>query len=210
MRSRLAGTVYNHRAALSIGAMITDAFLEADSTLKISDSISDPTDFMTMTDSLVPIIERSKDSSLASARKIIHRLRRRQLYRFVDEVLLPAGASRRISPEEITTCQDASTGVNLVPRDIYIAHVTLNFGMKSKNPVDNVLFFKDWYVEISTMDLADLGSTKAAFLRGWNERYAFIPRLTNHPIYSTSMSSSSLLIGRTSHPLTSRLRRRLT
>lgn len=125
--------------------MITDAFLEANNTLRIAESISDPSDFLTMTDTLVPIIERSKEPSLAGAREIIGRLRRRRLYRFVDEFLLPAGATCKITPEEITTSQDsAGTGIDLRPDDIHVAHVTLNFGKKSKNPVDHVLFFKDW------------------------------------------------------------------
>eukprot|EP00177_Eucheuma_denticulatum_P002979 GFKZ01005358.1.p2 GENE.GFKZ01005358.1~~GFKZ01005358.1.p2 ORF type:complete len:250 (-),score=26.19 GFKZ01005358.1:1103-1852(-) len=125
--------------------MVNDAFLEADRTLEISDSISDPEAFLTMTDSIIPIIERSKESSLANARRIIRRLRCRRLYRFVDEFLVPAGTKLQISPEDITTWQDASgTGVNLVPDDIHVAHVKLNFGMKDKNPVDKVLFFQDW------------------------------------------------------------------
>lgn len=141
------GTVYNHPAALSIDAMVNDAFLEADRTLQISDSISDPEAFLTMTDCIIPIIERSKEFSLANARRIIRRLRCRRLYRFVDEFLVPAGTELRTSPEDITTCQDASgTGVNLVPGDIHVAHVKLNFGMKDRNPVDKVLFFQDWYV----------------------------------------------------------------
>lgn len=157
----MTGTVYNHRAAVSIDGMITDAFLEANSTLKIADSITDPAEFLTMTDSLVPIIERSKESSLVGARKIISRLRRRKLYRFVDEILLPAGVSRKITAEEITTCQDrANTGIELRPDDIYVAHVTLNFGMKSRNPVDQVLFFKDW--EDSSPQL--ISSAKASYV----------------------------------------------
>ncbi|CDF37418.1 unnamed protein product [Chondrus crispus] len=68
----------------------------------------------------------------------------RDLYRFVDEILLPPGRVCTVAPQDITTCQDLSTGVNLVPEDVYVVHVPLHFGMKSKNPVDNVLFFKDW------------------------------------------------------------------
>ncbi len=139
------GTVYNHRAAISIDAMITDAFLEADPVLKISDSITDPVEFMSMTDSLLHTIQYSKDPRLTKAKEIIDRLRRRKLYRFIDEILLPAGSARVIRPEEITACQESgTTGVNLVPDDIVLAPVTLNFGMKNQNPVDKVLFFKDW------------------------------------------------------------------
>lgn len=145
--SRPAGTVYNHRVALSIDAMITDALLHADQTLKISDSIDDPTQFLRMTDALLPIIEFSTDKALETSRHILNRLRCRKLYKFVDEVLLPAGMERQISAQQITTHQSvAVTGVDLRPEDIHVAHVTLHFGMKHKNPVDNVLFFNGWYV----------------------------------------------------------------
>lgn len=125
--------------------MITDALIEADHVLHISDTITDPVEFLRMTDTIIPIIEYSKDPALNGAKAIIHRLRRRQLYRFVDEVLLPAGVSSDISAPDITTHQDsAGTGVNLRPSDIHVAHVTHNFGMKEQNPVDNVLFFANW------------------------------------------------------------------
>lgn len=130
-------------------AMVSDAFLHADRQLGISSSIVDPEEFLTVTDSLTAIIERSKDIAMAPARNLIRRLRCRKLYRLVEEVLLPAGMSRRLTPQQIATCQDsAGTGVILTPDDIYVAHVSLNFGMKDKNPVDRVLFFKDWYVHL--------------------------------------------------------------
>ncbi|CAN8071585.1 unnamed protein product [Agarophyton chilense] len=144
-RFQLHRTVYNHRAALSIDAMVSDAFLHADSHLGISASILDPQQFLTVADSMIAVIERSRHIALKTSRDLIRRLRTRKLYRFVEEVLLPAGMSRKITPAQITTCQDAAgTGVTLTPEDVYVAHVTLNFGMKDKNPVDRVLFFKDW------------------------------------------------------------------
>lgn len=125
--------------------MITDAFLAADHVLNISDSIHDPEEFLAMTDSLLHTIEFSKDSRLADARSIVRRLRHRDLYSFVDELLLPTDSTRNIRPEDITTCQQADTpGVHLVPDDIVLATVTLNFGMKRENPIDSVRFFSDW------------------------------------------------------------------
>lgn len=128
--------------------MVSDAFLHADSHLGISASISDPEDFLSINDSLIGVIERSKHSGLATARNILRRLATRRLYRFVDEVLMPAGAERRsVTPQQITTCQNAAkTGVTLRPEDICVSNVSLNFGMRDQNPVDRVLFFKDWYV----------------------------------------------------------------
>lgn len=171
------GTVYNHRASVAIEAMLTDAFIHADSTLRISDSIASPADFLTMSDSLIQVIERSKETSLKRSREIVHRIRRRHLYRFVDEVLLPADRKMNITPEDVSTCQDAAgTGVALRPEDIHIAKVTLNFGMEQRNPVDNVLFFKNWYV---TSSLPEILSTYrshswSVFVLAIPFRYAFV------------------------------------
>lgn len=127
--------------------MFTDAFLLADEALEIADSVHNPEDFLGMTDSIIPIIERSKDPRLKDARHVMHRIRRRQLYRFVDEHLMPNGRSVSIKPEDVTTCQDsAHTGITLAPEDVHIKMVTLNFGMKEQNPVDKVHFFNFWYV----------------------------------------------------------------
>lgn len=160
MPLRTTGTVYNHRAALAIDAMLTDALLHADNTLDIANSIGRPEDFLHMTDSIIPIIERGKQSSLKSARHIIHRLRRRKLYRFADEKLMPADRAVNIQPEDITTCQDvARSGVTLTPDDVHVKLSTLNFGMRERNPVDSVLFFKNWYVVRNMHLLISLLST---------------------------------------------------
>lgn len=129
---------------LSIDAMMTDAFVHADSSLKISNSIDDPEDFIKMTDSLTYLIERSSASALKKSKSILRRVRQRKLYRLVDEYLVPVGKSFFITPEQICTFQSTISNINLKPDDIHVARVVLNFGMKEMNPVDHVLFFEEW------------------------------------------------------------------
>lgn len=144
-RFQLHRTVYNHRAALSIDAMITDALLHADQPLEISDAINDAESFLRLSDSLLYTIEHSRDTNLKAARDIIKRLRYRKLYAFVDECLLPTGTSCKLTEQDITTHQDAAKwGIDLRPQDIVLSKVSLNFGRKDRNPVENVLFFTDW------------------------------------------------------------------
>lgn len=104
-----------------------------------------------MTDCILHTIQHSKDAALANARNLVYRLRRRDLYSFVDGVLLPADWKRVIQPEDITTCQTKGSGtsssVNLVPDDIVLKTVTLNFGKKNQNPLDFVQFFRNWHDE---------------------------------------------------------------
>jgi hypothetical protein len=55
--------------------------------------------------------------------------------RFVDEYILPpemvaAFGGRDIAPVEISTCNDASSGVNLSPDDIIVHNMRINYGSK--------------------------------------------------------------------------------
>jgi deoxynucleoside triphosphate triphosphohydrolase SAMHD1 len=144
-RYHLHRTVYNHRTALALDAMIMDAFQEADPVLEISDAICDAESFLRLSDSLLIRIEHSREANLGSARAIIDRIRRRRLYRFVDETLLPKGSARRVSERDVVSFQDtSSSGVSLRPEDLLIFTVKLNFGRGLTNPVESVYFFKEW------------------------------------------------------------------
>jgi len=156
-RFQLHRSVYNHKAAIGIDAMVADILAEANSELNIANSINDPEKFLGMSDTVLHTIEYSTSANLKKARQLLHRLRRRDLYSFVDEILLPPtffqdGA--RITAEDITTNQN-SGDVNLVPEDIKLSIVTLNFGMKDKNPVDAVKFFTDWNSDTTVHISAD-------------------------------------------------------
>lgn len=48
-----------------------------------------------------------------------------------------------LNPECITTCQSGSS-VNLVPDDIIVHNLKIDFAMKDKNPVDHVSFFSEF------------------------------------------------------------------
>lgn len=122
-----------------------DAFQAADKTLQISEAILDAPSFLRLSDSMLYQIEHSREPNLADARKLIERIRRRKLYRFVDECLLPKGSTRIFHEEEVVSHQDSgSSGVELRPEDIILFVVKLNFGRGDANPIEDILFFKDW------------------------------------------------------------------
>lgn len=88
-------------------------------------------------------IEASKDPALAKSRGIIKQLRRRKLYEFVDEYLLPphlTSAVPKVTSENIA-CYNVTSGVRLDPQDIIIADGRLNYNLNDQNPVDNVSFY---------------------------------------------------------------------
>lgn len=83
--------MYSHRAAKAVEFMICDALLAADPVLKISSAVDVPEEFGNLSDSIVKIIEYSKDPALQKSRDIIRRIRNRELYKMVGETLLPEG-----------------------------------------------------------------------------------------------------------------------
>jgi HD superfamily phosphohydrolase len=140
-RYSLHKQVYSHRVGKACEYMITDALLEADPVLKISEMIYDREQYGNLTDSIVRTIESSRDPLLQASRDIIKRLRQRKLYKFVDEILLQPEQFDKviITEEDIASCSPSG---KLRPSDIIIHNLAINYAMKDKNPVDNVRFYQ--------------------------------------------------------------------
>ena len=101
-RYSLFKQVYSHRVGKSIEFMIGDAFRLADPILGISDAVNDVELYSSMmTDNLLRTIECSRDPAMKPAKDIVTRIRKRDLYKMVDEVLM--------TPELISSYQDAIT-----------------------------------------------------------------------------------------------------
>ncbi|KAL3656705.1 hypothetical protein V7S43_018369 [Phytophthora oleae] len=142
-RYQMHKQIYNHRKGKAVEFMICDAMLLADKELGISAATQTPEDFQFLTDHIVHSIEASKPDTLAEARALLKRMRRRELYEFIDEYLLPPDLMSRIprfTAEELAT-QTSLDGVTLDPEDIIVSDGRLNYNFKDRNPVDNVSFY---------------------------------------------------------------------
>ncbi|OQR88242.1 hypothetical protein ACHHYP_07029 [Achlya hypogyna] len=144
--------IYGHRkgkASIHVEsiAMVTlhplYAMILADKALGISASTDSPEEFQFMTDHIVKTIECSKDPALQAARDIIRRIRRRELYEFVDEYLVPASLANRIPKVRASdvACAGNALGMDLNVDDIIVYDGRLNYNLKDKNPVDMVSFY---------------------------------------------------------------------
>eukprot|EP00727_Mastigamoeba_balamuthi_P011165 m51a1_g6671 putative hd phosphohydrolase domain-containing protein (450) ;mRNA; f:201476-204339 len=139
-RYALFKQVYTHRVGRAIEFMLMDVLNAADPYMHYSERLWDVNEYWKLTDSVLRDIEFSTCEELREARSIMERVRRRNLYKLVAEVLLPAnnglpdlaGAER-----EIASLGDAG----LKESDLILEGVSLNYAMKDKNPVDNVKFF---------------------------------------------------------------------
>ncbi|KNC82925.1 hypothetical protein SARC_04792 [Sphaeroforma arctica JP610] len=147
VRFKLHKTVYKHRVGRAVEAMMVDAMLLAEPYLKFSEAIHSPERFQDLTDhTVLNDICRSKRPELEGARKLIQRMKIRDLYSIVHEFLVTE-EQKPIVKENLTREAIAAAGEgswNLKPGDIFIDEVTTNYAMNKKNPVDSVNFYSRW------------------------------------------------------------------
>jgi hypothetical protein len=127
----------------AIEFMIKDILVAADSTLHISRDIYDMNRYIFLNDSIVGIIERSTMPALDLSRRLLRRLRTRDLYRFADQTLIPLTLLDRITEETLNRkAIHQYCNQDLVKDDdIIVQWLVLNYALKDKNPVDSVSFF---------------------------------------------------------------------
>ncbi|KAJ3120888.1 SAM domain and HD [Nowakowskiella sp. JEL0407] len=148
--------VYSHKTGKAVEFMLTDAMLAADNELGISASIDDMQQYMYLTDSIVNEIQRSKSASLEESRNIIKRIHKRDLYALVGQFLVPKEArecgfitkarAKEEFPREILAFAE---GEKLDEDCVILEWMVLNYGLKDKNPVENVGIYGKYSLEES-------------------------------------------------------------
>jgi len=149
-RANMHQKVYTHKKAKAIEYMIVDALVEADVAWdsEISKSIWDVNEFIRLDDTILKRIEWSKESKLQKGRDLVRRIRRRELYQYVNDFAVPEEdiiGFKPVTEVDITSCQgDNNIPGGLRPDDIMVQNVKIDYSMKNKNPVDSVKFFQDY------------------------------------------------------------------
>ncbi|KAI9002319.1 hypothetical protein BC832DRAFT_593626 [Gaertneriomyces semiglobifer] len=149
-RFSLFKRVYTHKVGKAVEYMLSEALLAADAPLGLSASVDDMRQYMFLTDSILKEIERSSDPQLEKSRAIIKRIRKRDLYRFVDQILVPLHLATEIkasiTADAIVACQEAED--HLIADDVIVEWLKLGYAMKDRNPVDNIGFFSKWHPDV--------------------------------------------------------------
>ena len=149
-RANMHQKVYTHKKAKAIEYMIVDALVEADVAWdsEISKSIWDVNEFIRLDDTILKRIEWSKESKLQKGRDLVRKIRRRELYQYVNDFAVPEEdiiGFKPVKEVDITSCQgNNNIPGGLRPDDIIVQNVKIDYSMKSKNPVDSVKFFQDY------------------------------------------------------------------
>ena len=87
-RYKLFKECYSHRVCRAIDYMIVDALLAANGKFHFEKMILDPSLYVNCTDNILGLIENSSSPDLADSRKILKRIRTRDLYRFLTQKII--------------------------------------------------------------------------------------------------------------------------
>ncbi|XP_067651408.1 deoxynucleoside triphosphate triphosphohydrolase SAMHD1-like [Haliotis asinina] len=158
-RSSLHRRAYQHRGNKIVEAMLVEALVKADdhikipgkngSLLKMSECINDMAAYTLLTDHVLHQVMISTTPELQESRNIINNIMSRKLYKCVGQSQPSAG--RVISGDDIPliksqliesmTDDDKESEVTLDIDDVIVHLVYLDYGMKDKNPIENVRFY---------------------------------------------------------------------
>uniref|UniRef100_A0A8C8C3M4 Deoxynucleoside triphosphate triphosphohydrolase SAMHD1 n=1 Tax=Oncorhynchus tshawytscha TaxID=74940 RepID=A0A8C8C3M4_ONCTS len=159
-RNYLHRKAYQHKVGHIIETMITEAFIKAEPHIliqgsggemfTISRAIYDMEAYTKLTDHVFEQILYSSSSELAEARKILHNITCRNLYKNLGQT--QAKKRVEVSQEqlqewasELATCRPESDlqGVTLKPGDfvVNVSIINMDWGMKEKNPINNMRFY---------------------------------------------------------------------
>ncbi|XP_070766298.1 deoxynucleoside triphosphate triphosphohydrolase SAMHD1-like [Enoplosus armatus] len=157
-RNCLHRRAYQHKVSNIIETMITEAFLKADKhiliegsggkTFTLSTAIDDMEAYTKLTDHVFEQIHNSSSPELAEARKILRNILCRRLYKCLGQT--QADKHMIVTQETIqrwegdlarSIPQTGAQDVNLQPEDFIVSVIVMDYGMKEKNPINNVHFY---------------------------------------------------------------------
>ncbi|XP_008291875.1 deoxynucleoside triphosphate triphosphohydrolase SAMHD1 isoform X2 [Stegastes partitus] len=157
-RNCLHRRAYQHKVGNIIETMITEAFLKADPhiqfegsggrTFTLSTAIDDMKAYTKLTDHVFEQILNSSSAELAEARQILQNIICRRLYKCVGQTQAdkPVSVTQEIVhkwEEELAQSipQTGSQEASLQPEDFVVSVIFMDYGMKEKNPINNVRFY---------------------------------------------------------------------
>ncbi|KAJ8361305.1 hypothetical protein SKAU_G00178300 [Synaphobranchus kaupii] len=153
-RYSLHRMAYQHRVTNAIKNMISDALVKADTHIKIkgsndvlftiSSAIEDMTAYTNLTDSIFEQILHSTQPELDEAREILRNILCRKLYKYVGQTY-PKSKNTKDDPRELArnvaeACPE-NPNVILSANDFVVNVVHMDYGMKEKNPINNMYFY---------------------------------------------------------------------
>jgi HD superfamily phosphohydrolase len=123
IRYKLHVQVFTHPAVTIIECMILDILKELDQVFDFKTWFDDPEKFCKMTDSIITYLDYTDDPRLWKAKEIYHRLKTRQLYRYIGDY------------DNLTGFADIDNG------EYHCIKMKVNFNKGKSNPLDFIKFY---------------------------------------------------------------------
>uniref|UniRef100_A0AAX7TFE0 Deoxynucleoside triphosphate triphosphohydrolase SAMHD1 n=1 Tax=Astatotilapia calliptera TaxID=8154 RepID=A0AAX7TFE0_ASTCA len=150
-RNCLHRRAYQHKVCNIIETMITEAFLKADPHLQfegkdgkmftLSTAIDDMVAYTKLTDNVFEQILNSSSPELAEAKQILHNIVCRRLYKCLGQTTSETSILSLEADLARSIPQSGTQDVNLQPEDFVVSVIVMDYGMKEKNPINNVRFY---------------------------------------------------------------------
>ncbi|XP_072553050.1 deoxynucleoside triphosphate triphosphohydrolase SAMHD1-like [Salminus brasiliensis] len=156
MRNCLHRKAYQHKVVYITEVMITEALEKANPYIKIqgssgkmftiSTAMEDMEAYNKLTDHIFEQILYSSDRNLSEAQTILQDIIHRRLYKCVGQTTtekdIEVSKEKRLEyAEEVAKSKPASTAVDLTAEDFIVSVIFMDYGMKKKNPLDEVEFY---------------------------------------------------------------------
>uniref|UniRef100_A0A1A7XYN9 Deoxynucleoside triphosphate triphosphohydrolase SAMHD1 n=1 Tax=Iconisemion striatum TaxID=60296 RepID=A0A1A7XYN9_9TELE len=157
-RNCLHRRAYQHKVGNIIEVMVTEAFLKADPHIQIegsggkmftiSTAVDDMVAYTKLTDNIFEQIVNSSSPELAEARKILRDILCRNLYKYLGQT--QPNEPLTVTQEKIHSWeadlarsipQSSNHDANLQPEDFIVSVIVMDYGMKEKNPINNMRFY---------------------------------------------------------------------
>uniref|UniRef100_A0A673HI74 Deoxynucleoside triphosphate triphosphohydrolase SAMHD1 n=1 Tax=Sinocyclocheilus rhinocerous TaxID=307959 RepID=A0A673HI74_9TELE len=152
-RNCLHRRAYQHKVGNIIETMITEAFVKADPHIQIqgssgrifsiSSAIDDMEAYTKLTDHIFELILYSSAPELSEARAILHNIVCRRLYKCVGQTTAETLLQEKLLDwaKEVAGSKPSGTDANLTAEDFVVRVIHMDYGMKEKNPINNVHFY---------------------------------------------------------------------
>ena len=146
--------VYQHKVCQGIDLMIRDCLILADPVYKFEDKINNVEEYLKLSDNILLQIENSKakvcvhiNQSLAESRALIERIRKRNLYKCVKEILIKDDREKEIflklTAEDLCNYQTVNGYGDLTENDVEIIFFKINCGLGQRNPFEHIKFYQN-------------------------------------------------------------------
>ncbi|KAF3649284.1 hypothetical protein FXO38_17744 [Capsicum annuum] len=145
-RADLHRTVYTHAKVKAIELMVVDALVKANDYLRIASHIEHPSQYWKIDDTILKTIETAPDPELKESRDLILRVRRRDLYQFCNEYVVPRDKIeyfKDVTAQDIV-CSQKSSSERLSEEDVAVSNVMIDLTQGRHNPLESIHFFKDY------------------------------------------------------------------